>query len=217
MSTQYLTPNAALETGIGLPRRALDLVVSLVGLGVLAPLMAGVAVTVRVTSPGPALFRQRRVGEKGVCFTMYKFRSMRLGAAGPELCTDGDPRVTRFGGLLRRTRIDEVPQLFNVLRGDMTLVGPRPETVDFARRYPPWCREVLRHRPGMTGPVQLRMGTLRIPTGEAPDRYYLTELVPRRVKLDLEYLANPTLRQTLALLAQTAGLALRRSQSGDSR
>jgi lipopolysaccharide/colanic/teichoic acid biosynthesis glycosyltransferase len=217
MSTQYLAPAVALDTGIGFRRRALDLLVSLVGLAVLAPAMAAVALTVRLTSPGPAWFRQRRVGEGGVCFTMYKFRSMPVGAGGSELCIAGDPRVTRVGGFLRRTRIDELPQLVNVLRGDMTLVGPRPETVDLARRYPPACREVLRHRPGMTGPVQVRMGTLRIPAGVAQEAYYLTELVPRRVSLDLEYLANPTLRQTLVLLAQTAALAVRPSQSTDDR
>lgn len=211
MSAQYVAPAVRVDTGIGFTRRALDLLVSSAVLLLLAPAMAGVAVIVRLTSPGSALFRQRRVGEGGVPFTMYKFRSMAVGAAGPELSQAGDPRVTRVGGFLRRTRIDELPQLVNVLRGEMTLVGPRPETVDLARRYAPACREVLRFRPGVTGPVQVRMGTLRIPAGADQEAYYLSELVPRRVRLDLEYLAHPTLLQTLVLLAQTAALALRRS------
>ena len=208
-------PAVRVDTGIGFLRRALDLLVSSVALSVLSPAMAVVAVIVRLTSPGPALFCQQRVGEGGVCFTIYKFRSMAVEAGGPELSLVGDPRVTRVGAFLRTTRIDELPQLVNVLRGEMTLVGPRPETVNLARRYPPACREVLRHRPGMTGPVQVRMGTLRIPADADQEMYYLSELVPRRVRLDLEYLAHPTLRRTLLLLAHTAALALRHSRPTD--
>ncbi len=198
---------------ISLSRRALDVVVCSVTLVLVSPLMAVVAVLVRVSSPGPAIFRQARVGEGGVAFTMYKFRSMEAGSGGPDLCLKGDPRVTRVGRFLRKTRIDELPQLVNVLRGEMTLVGPRPETVQLAQRYPAELRGVLLHRPGVTGPVQVRMGTLRIPAGADGEAYYLTELVPRRARLDLEYLSHPTLGRTVALLLQTAVLAVRPSRT----
>lgn len=201
--------------GVGFARRALDVVVATIGLLLLAPVGVVLAVLVRLSSPGPALFRQRRVGEGGDPFTMYKFRSMRSAPGGSDLSMDGDPRVTAVGRFLRRSRLDEIPQLLNVLRGNMTLVGPRPETVALARRYPLVYREVLRHRPGMTGPVQVQMRTLRIPEGMPPEAYYLTVLVPRRVALDLEYLHRPTLRRTVALLFQTAVLPLRHP-SGDA-
>ena len=202
-SGQLLSP-----CGVGFARRTLDVVAAAVGLLLLAPVCAVLAALVWLSSPGPALFRQRRVGEGGDVFTMYKFRSMRSAPGGSDLSMHGDPRVTAVGRFLRRSRLDEIPQLFNVLRGDMTLVGPRPETVALARRYPSEYREVLRHRPGMTGPVQVHMRTLRIPDGVPPEAYYLTVLVPRRVALDLEYLQRPTLRRTIALLVQTAVLPL---------
>jgi lipopolysaccharide/colanic/teichoic acid biosynthesis glycosyltransferase len=213
MSATHPARDIGMEGGIALSRRVLDVVVCSTTLVLLSPVMAVVAVLVRLSSPGPALFRQTRIGERGVSFTMYKFRSMAVDAGGPHLCLVGDPRVTPVGAFLRKTRIDELPQLVNVLRGEMTLVGPRPETVQLARRYPLECRQVLLHRPGVTGPVQVRMGTLRIPSGADGEAYYLSELVPRRVRLDLEYLAHPTLGRTVALLAQTAVLALRRGRS----
>ena len=194
--------------GVGFARRTLDIIVAVIGLLLLAPFCLIIAGLVGISSRGPVLFRQRRVGEGGDPFTMYKFRSMRIGPAGSELSLRGDPRVTPVGRFLRKSRLDEVPQLFNVLRADMTLVGPRPETVALARRYPPEYREVLRYRPGITGPVQVRMNTLRIPEGFPPEAYYLTVLVPRRVALDHEYLDRPTLARTIALLVQTLVLPL---------
>ncbi len=194
--------------GVGVARRTLDIVVAVVGLLVLAPLSMVIAVLVLFSSPGPVLFRQRRVGEGGDTFTMFKFRTMELGAGGSDLSLRDDSRVTSVGRFLRRSRIDEVPQLFNVLRGDMTLVGPRPETVALARRYPPEYREVLRFRPGITGPVQVHMNELRIPEGFPPEAYYLTVLVPQRVALDHQYLDRPTLGRTLALIARTLVLPL---------
>ncbi len=194
--------------GVGFARRTLDILVAVVGLLVLAPLSIVIAVLVLFSSPGPVLFCQRRVGEGGDPFTMYKFRSMRVAPGGSDLSLRDDPRVTSVGRLLRKSRLDEVPQLLNVLRGDMTLVGPRPETVALARRYPPEYREVLRYRPGITGPVQVQMNELRIPEGFPPEAYYLTVLVPQRVALDHQYLDRPTLARTVALIVQTLVLPL---------
>ncbi|MDH6108527.1 lipopolysaccharide/colanic/teichoic acid biosynthesis glycosyltransferase [Kitasatospora sp. MAP12-15] len=198
----------------GRARRFLDVVTGLSALLLLSPLLLVLAVVVRASSAGPVLFRQQRVGERGRLFTLYKFRSMRAGATGPEVTGRGDPRVTRVGRLLRATSLDELPQLLNLLRGDMTLVGPRPETPALARRYPPQCRWVFAYRPGLTGPVQLRANELAAaPQGVAdPEAYYLEVLVPQRVALDSEYLATSSIAGDLAVVLRTVGhlLALRR-------
>lgn len=188
-------------------RRVLDVVCGTAALLVLAPLLLLLGVLVRAGSGGPALFRQPRVGAGGREFTLYKFRSMRRDATGPEVTCARDRRVTPLGRLLRRTSLDELPQLLNLVRGDMTLVGPRPETPGLARRYPPECRWVLAHRPGLTGPVQLRSAELAAPPGDLPDpeEYYLRVLVPRRVALDAEFLARPSLARVLGIVLRTAG------------
>jgi lipopolysaccharide/colanic/teichoic acid biosynthesis glycosyltransferase len=185
-------------------RRLLDLAVAVAGLLVLAIPLAGLMVLVRLESPGPALFRQVRLGEHGRPFTLYKLRSMRAGATGPEVTATGDPRVTRLGGFLRRTSVDELPQLWHVLRGQMTLVGPRPETPGLAAKYPPECRWVFGYRPGLTGPAQVR---LRDSTVDGAD--YFGVVVPARVAEDAGFLRDPTFRATLAMLAETARYLIR--------
>ena len=191
-------------------RRVLDIGVSLIGLGVSWPLLVIVAIASRLSTHGSAIYRQVRVGQGGVAFPMYKFRSMRPGLGGPDITTPDDERVTRVGALLRATSLDELPQLFNVLRGDMTLVGPRPETVALALRYPPEWRAVFAYRPGLTGPVQVTFRDA-VPFGlEDVEAYYVSELLPRRVELDLEYLANPTFKSTLTLMFATTSHVLSR-------
>ncbi|MFI7007327.1 sugar transferase [Streptomyces sp. NPDC050145] len=200
------TTTPVTPTRLSTPRRALDIAVSLTALVALSPLLAVIAVLVRATSRGSVLFRQRRVGEGGREFTLYKFRTLRPDLPGPEVTGSDDARVTRVGRQLRRLSLDELPQLFNVARGDMTLVGPRPETPGLARRYPPACRWVLDHRPGLTGPVQLRSRAYAAQLqGQAdPEAYYLEVMVPRRVALDAEFLADPTLAHSVRLLVRTA-------------
>jgi lipopolysaccharide/colanic/teichoic acid biosynthesis glycosyltransferase len=173
-------------------------------LAVTWPLLLVLAAASRISTHGSAIYTQDRVGQGGVAFRMYKFRSMRCDLPGPEVTTPGDRRVTRVGAVLRATSLDELPQLLNVLRGHMTLVGPRPETVGLALRYPPDWRVVFAHRPGLTGPVQVTMRDT-VPDGlEDVETYYLTELLPKRVELDLMYLANPTMTSTLRLMIATA-------------
>jgi lipopolysaccharide/colanic/teichoic acid biosynthesis glycosyltransferase len=129
---------------------------------------------------------------------------MRAGKAGPEVTAPGDDRVTRLGALLRKTSLDELPQLLNVLRGDMTLVGPRPETVSLAERYPDELQFIFRYRPGMTGPSQVLVRDESV-LGQAADveNYYLAELVPHRVATDLGFLRYPTITETLRWLWDT--------------
>lgn len=190
--------------GPGPRRRALDVLLSGAALVGLAPLLGLLALAVRLTSRGPALFRQVRVGQGGREFVMYKFRSMRAGAAGPEVTAPDDARVTRFGAFLRRTSLDELPQLFNVLRGDMTLVGPRPETPRLAVRYPSECRWVFEHRPGLTGPGQLWVREVSaLPQAAGDEAAYVDRLVPERVARDGRYLREPSLRATVRLMAHT--------------
>jgi lipopolysaccharide/colanic/teichoic acid biosynthesis glycosyltransferase len=194
----------------GLTRRLLDVTVAVVALVLLSPVLVTIAVCVRLTSSGPVLFRQTRIGQGGRPFTIYKFRSMRPSVAGPEVTAAADPRVTRLGRVLRATSLDELPQLLNILRGDMTLVGPRPETPGLAARYPISCMDVFQHRPGLTGPAQTRMrdGNVLREQVEDVEEHYLRELVPLRVALDLEYLRRPTMARTLLLLAETGAHVL---------
>ncbi len=193
---------------VGAARRTLDIVVSLLVLVVSSPLLVAIALALKLSGGGPVLFRQERVGEGGRPFTIYKFRSMETGAHGSDFAVPGDPRVTRLGALLRAKHLDELPQFVNILRGQMTLVGPRPETPALASRYPADCCAILAFRPGLTGPCQLHMRRPHIPPGQDPEEYYLTELVPRRVRLDLGYTDSSTLMHTLAVLVGTAAVVL---------
>jgi lipopolysaccharide/colanic/teichoic acid biosynthesis glycosyltransferase len=205
-------------------RRVLDITVAGLGLVLTAPVLGVAAVLIRAGSPGPVLFRQQRMGAGERPFTILKLRTMVVDAAGPGITLRGDPRVTRVGDVLRRTSIDELPQLVNILRGEMTLVGPRPETVSLAVRYPASSRWVLQHTPGLTGPVQVRMRDSMLVCAPPPEqgsglgedealteRWYLEEVVPKRVALDREFLTDPSLRRTLGLLVETARYVLRPS------
>lgn len=196
------------KTGPGIrpspARRLLDIGVALTGLTMLSPLLLCVAFATRVSTGGSAIFRQRRVGQGGVPFTLLKFRTMRASMAGPEVTAPGDARVTPLGALLRRTSVDELPQLLNVLLGSMTLVGPRPESLPLAMRYPPECRSVFRYRPGLTGPSQVLVHDDHVLDQVADvEGFYLRELVPKRVVTDMRFLADPTLVRTLAWICNT--------------
>lgn len=201
-----------------LARRLLDVTVALVMLGLVWPLFLVLAVAARRSTGGSAIYRQLRVGAGGVPFTLFKFRSMRAGATGPEVTAPGDGRVTRLGALLRKTSIDELPQLVNVLLGNMTLIGPRPETIALATRYPAELSFVFCYRPGLTGPSQVLARDERV-LGQVEDleNFYLTELVPHRVALDLSYLRNPTITRTVRWLADTFLYLLRVTRSAPFR
>jgi len=187
-------------------RRSLDIAVAGLALILASPVLLTLAIAVRATSRGPVLFRQMRIGEGGHIFTLYKFRSMRVNIGGPDVTAKGDPRITAIGRILRSTSLDELPQLVNILLGHMTLVGPRPESPKLAEKYPAECRWIFAHRPGLTGPVQIRLrDNVTLPEGvNDPERYYLTELVPIRVSTDKKFLDRPTLGRTLLFILATA-------------
>jgi lipopolysaccharide/colanic/teichoic acid biosynthesis glycosyltransferase len=189
----------------GPARRVLDIVVAVLVMALTWPVLLGLVLATRLSTGGSAIYRQARVGQGGVPFTLYKFRTMRPGIAGPEVTAPGDHRVTRLGAVLRRTSVDELPQLVNVLLGHMTLVGPRPESVALAGRYPTEFTFVFQYRPGMTGPSQVLVRDEKV-LGHAAnvEDFYLTQLVPHRVATDMSYLQDPTLARTVRWLIGTA-------------
>jgi lipopolysaccharide/colanic/teichoic acid biosynthesis glycosyltransferase/O-antigen/teichoic acid export membrane protein len=191
-------------------RRGTDLVVSAMLLVLLAPVLLACAVAVRLTSPGPAFYRQVRAGRSGCPFVLFKLRSMVDGAdrVGPLITDAGDPRVTWVGRVLRATKLDELPQLVNVLRGDMTLVGPRPEVERYLPSYRPDELQLLGVRPGLTGPGQIFYTREQASTpvdGDA-ETFYRQVQLHEKLALDLEYLRSRGLRADLRALAATAAL-----------
>jgi len=184
-----------------------EALLALAGLAAASPLLLLVTVLIRVTSPGPILFRQDRIGRFGAAFTLYKFRSMHLHQNnGPQITAKGDCRVTPLGRLLRKTKLDELPELWNVVRGDLSLVGPRPEVpkyVDFAN---PLWQTVLEVRPGITDPVTFRLRNeeeLLAGCGMDPERFYLGTLQPYKLLGYVEYLRQRTWKSDIDVLIKT--------------
>jgi len=168
-------------------RRLVDILAAGILTVVLSPVLLVAAVAIRIDSKGPALFRQIRVGKNGAPFTIYKFRTMRVETGGQPVRLGGrrDDRVTRIGAFLRDSKIDELPQLFNVLKGDMTLIGPRAETPNFVEHYDQRQRGVLAVKPGLTGPGQIHYTTTQAAELEAaddPNRYYIEKILPIRTR-----------------------------------
>ncbi|HET8863405.1 MAG TPA: sugar transferase [Solirubrobacterales bacterium] len=196
---------------IPLGRRAFDLF----ALALLTPLLLApfliVALAVFLDSPGSVFFRARRMGFQGRPFEMIKFRTMRVDNAGHSVAGANDSRITPVGGFLRATRLDELPQLWNVLRGQMTLVGPRPELEEFVELHAGDYGEILAVPPGITGPTQLRYAGLEphlLSLHADPERFYREELLPDKVKLDLEYARSRSFAVDLAVLGRTLALPL---------
>ena len=172
-------------------KRWFDAAASAAGLLVLSPVLLGVAIAVRLSSAGPVLFRQVRSGQFGRPFRIFKFRTMIEDAVGPgNLSTAGDDlRVTPLGRWLRKTKIDELPQLINVLLGEMSLVGPRPEVPEYTKSYTEKYRRVLLARPGITGPAAnayVREEEILAGQGDK-ENFYAAEILPRKLELDLIY------------------------------
>ena len=197
-------------------KRAVDVTLSGVGLVLLAPVFLMIAVLIRVSSPGPVLFRQQRVGRGLRPFVMLKFRTMSMDAErGGLLTVADDPRVTSVGRILRKTKLDEIPQLLNVLRGDMSLVGPRPEVQQYVDRYLEDFEQILRGRPGMTDPASIRYRGESELLGRAVDREkeYLQKILPEKILLAKEYAGRATLRTDLLILFDTVLALLRGKES----
>jgi len=196
-------------------KRLFDLIGAALALALLWPLLIGVALWIKLDSPGPVLFRQQRVGRRGRLFAIHKFRTMVEGAPqlGPRLTVGADQRITRAGAFLRRSKIDELPQLLDVLAGHMSLVGPRPELPAYVAHYPAALREqVLAVRPGITDPVSLALadeGTLLARAAD-PEREYVEVLLPQKLRAAAAYAERANLWTDLQVIGRTLHLLGRR-------
>jgi lipopolysaccharide/colanic/teichoic acid biosynthesis glycosyltransferase len=189
-----------------LAKRVFDVAASAAGIAAISPLLVVTAVLVKTSSPGPILFRQQRVGRGGKPFELWKFRTMRVGGAGPQVTVDGDPRITRVGRVLRKTKLDELPELVNVLRGELSLVGPRPEVARYVALYPEADRLFLQQfRPGITDPATIRFRNEEDILARAPDveHAYVHEVLPIKLRMYREYLEGASFLSDLGVLAST--------------
>jgi lipopolysaccharide/colanic/teichoic acid biosynthesis glycosyltransferase len=210
------------ERGPGIPR-IVEAPLALVGLLLCSPLIATAGVAVALTSRGPAFFWQERVGRGGQIFRLCKLRTMQEGSAGPQVTAAGDPRVTPVGRLLRKTKLDEVPQLWNVLRGEMSFVGPRPEVPRYVDLEDPLWREVLTVRPGITDPVTIFLRDEEAVLAEAPgdcERFYREQLLPYKLEKYALYLRGRTWWSDIRVILATVGALVapvRRPDAGRAR
>jgi lipopolysaccharide/colanic/teichoic acid biosynthesis glycosyltransferase len=188
-------------------KRAFDVAAASLALVVFAPVFALVAFLIKVGSPGPVFFRQERTGRGGKPFFIYKFRTMVKDAPefGPDLTGAGDPRITRIGHILRVTKLDELPNLFNVVRGEMSVVGPRPDLPRFMSALTPEQRRVLAFRPGVTGPTQIRyVAEEEFLSPVNIDENYVDNVFADKIASDLAYVSNWSFREDITLISYTA-------------
>jgi lipopolysaccharide/colanic/teichoic acid biosynthesis glycosyltransferase len=203
------TDNAVSSWNSSFGKRLLDIVGSSIVLALVSPLMLLVAAAVKLGSPGPVLFRQERVGQGGAEFEMLKFRTMyhRPSDSGPGLTRTGDDRVMPVGKFLRKWKIDELPQFLNVLRGQMSLIGPRPDLPDFYAKLNPERRQILCLKPGITGWATLHFrdeeSVLAAVGHDEMLDFYVSDLLPRKLDLDLSYARGATLKSDIGILLQT--------------
>jgi lipopolysaccharide/colanic/teichoic acid biosynthesis glycosyltransferase len=198
-------------------KRAFDVVVAGSLIVITSPLWLIARLLLKRDSPGPVFYAARRVGRHGEPFTMYKFRTMVAGAAGPPVTASDDPRITRTGRWLRSTKLDELPQLLNVVRGEMSLVGPRPEEPRYVERYSAEQRRVLSVRPGVTSSASVEFRhEERLLTGMGADleEHYLNVVLPAKLKLELDYLDHRSFGDDLGVLFATVKAVFRRRRSG---
>jgi lipopolysaccharide/colanic/teichoic acid biosynthesis glycosyltransferase len=188
-------------------KRLFDVVLATVGLVACAPILVVAGALVRLTSPGPMLFRQERIGRGFRPFTIYKFRTMVADAPrrGAAITCGDDPRITRVGRLLRATKVDELPQLFNVLRGDMSFVGPRPEVRRYVEMFADDYREILAVRPGITDLASILYRDEAAILGRAadPQAEYVGRILPHKIRLAKEYRHRSSLLFDVGVILQT--------------
>jgi lipopolysaccharide/colanic/teichoic acid biosynthesis glycosyltransferase len=192
-------------------KRTLDVAASAFGLVVLSPLIAGCALAVKLSSPGPVLYRHRRVGRRGRPFDVLKFRTMRHRAAGAQITSAKDDRITPAGRVLRKYKLDELPQLANVLLGEMSLVGPRPEVERYVAAFAKEYESILEVRPGITdfAAIEYRDEEQILARSENPERAYLELVLPAKIELYRKYLSERSLGTDVKLIVRTIAAVLR--------
>lgn len=189
-------------------KRLFDIVVAMLVLACVWPVVLLAAGLIKVLSPGPAFYMAVRVGKNGAVFNMVKLRSMHVSSAtGPAITAPDDSRIFPFGGFLRRAKIDELPQFWNVLRGDMSIVGPRPEDPQIVKdHYTGWMRKTLDVRPGITSPGAI-FGYLQgdsLLKGHEPERAYIARLLPEKLRIELDYVENRSFWADIGIIFATA-------------
>ncbi|MEU5788926.1 sugar transferase [Micromonospora purpureochromogenes] len=186
-------------------KRCFDITVAAVALILCAPVLAALAIAIRLDDGGPVLFRQERAGRRGRSFRIHKFRTMRI-APGSAVTSDTDDRITRVGRFLRASKLDELPQLYDVLLGHMSLVGPRPEVRRYVDCWPPVARwRILSVRPGITDPASIayRNESAELARAPQPEEYYLSVVLPRKVEMYVRYVETRSFLGDLLILART--------------
>lgn len=193
--------------------RVLDCTFSIVGMILLSPLYAVLALLIRLDSRGPVLYRQERIGRNGVPFRLMKFRTMRTGADKKGLLTVGgkDSRITRVGYYLRKFKLDELPQLVNVLRGEMSMVGPRPEVERYVRLYNEDQKKILAVRPGITdlASIVYRNENDLLAASSDPEAFYISKVMPAKIELNFKYIRNPSLKEYFLIMIKTITTSVR--------
>ncbi|MFN3396685.1 MAG: sugar transferase [Thermodesulfovibrionales bacterium] len=186
-------------------KRSFDIIASLLGLILLIPFFIVVSILIKVDSKGPVFFSQERIGKDFKPFRIFKFRTMIQTNNGPLITTANDLRITRVGKYLRRYKIDELPQLFNVLKGDMSLVGPRPEVKKYVDLFDSDYRKILTIRPGLTDPASLRYSNEEAILSQSPDyeEAYIKRILPEKINLSLEYVNNHTMMRDITIILET--------------
>lgn len=188
-------------------KRLFDLTCSAIGIVILSPIFLVLWILIKTESKGPAIFKQTRVGKNNVDFKLYKFRSMFINAESKGQLTVGmrDPRITKVGYYLRKFKLDELPQLFNVFEGSMSLVGPRPEVRKYVDYYNTEQLNVLQVRPGITdyASIQFIHENELLAKAENPEQYYIQHIMPEKLRINLEYVAKPTLTNDIKLIFKT--------------
>ena len=186
-------------------KRIFDILFSLLGLLILAPILLLTWIVVRVSSGGPVIFKQERSGLNGVPFTIYKFRTMYPEHGGSSVSVKGESRITPLGGVLRRFKLDELPELWNILKGDMSFVGPRPDMPEYTARLQGDQREILTLRPGLTSPASIKYSREEQLLSSVPDplKYFDEVIWPDKTEMNLEYLRDRTFFGDIRLIFRT--------------
>jgi lipopolysaccharide/colanic/teichoic acid biosynthesis glycosyltransferase len=195
-------------------KRGFDLVVAVSALLLASPLMLLLAILVRLDSPGPAIFRQTRVGRRFREFRLLKFRSMINGNVGAQITCGQEARITRVGAIIRKLKLDELPQMWNVFCGDMSFVGPRPEVPTFVAQFRSDYEEILKVRPGITDPASIRYRSESEILSNNPDpiRYYTEVILPDKIRISKEYVRSANIRKDISVIFQTIATLMQRQE-----
>lgn len=188
-------------------RRTIDLIFAGLALGASSPIFLIVATLAKLQSPGPIFYKAKRVGQYGHIFEMYKFRTMVANADsfGQNLTAYHDPRITPIGTFLRRWKLDEIPQLLNIIKGEMSIIGPRPESPNYVQYYTKDQQQILVIRPGLTGPSQYanRNEAEKLKGRSDPEQFYIRTLMPEKLKMDLEYIKKRNFPSDMLWIVRT--------------